>query len=172
MKYLTIILVFLVFIIVVLKISSTKQAEVISPSVFSDKNLIISYGTNPVLDTVLMIGLDLQGISGIKVVIKPMDDLHIEYEESSRAFITHWEGVFYLYVNDLYYDEVFKVLSHEIVHISQYLNKRLYVTNYSILWQDRTYPHGIPYDSRPWEIEAFREQGELSHKIQKVYYSH
>jgi hypothetical protein len=60
------------------------------------------------------------------------------------------------------------VLSHEIVHVHQYYSGRLIFDDNKITWMGDEYKlDGLPYDSRPWENEAFFLESELKSRIIK-----
>lgn len=55
------------------------------------------------------------------------------------------------------------ILCHEMVHMSQYMrgDLKLDMNKKEFTWKGRKYENTYPYDSRPWEIEAFNMQGKL-----------
>lgn len=55
-------------------------------------------------------------------------------------------------------DEIVRTLFHEIVHAKQFLDGRL-CTDGGYTWMGETYD--LPYNQRPWEIEAFTEEQKM-----------
>jgi len=56
-----------------------------------------------------------------------------------------------------------EIVFHESVHLRQYESGRLKVdpSTGRCTWDGQEYKASYPYRSRPWEIEAFREQDKL-----------
>jgi len=64
-----------------------------------------------------------------------------------------------------------EVLSHEFVHIHQYTSGDLVAyTNFVIYKGEDVYLKEVPYDERPFEIDAFAEDGKLLKKLNNVLY--
>ena len=61
------------------------------------------------------------------------------------------------------------VLCHEIVHLCQFTQGRLEFDDRAkkFLWEGRQFDVSYPYDSRPWEREAMRKEGELYRAYRK-----
>ena len=58
-------------------------------------------------------------------------------------------------------------LLHEMVHVQQYVTGRLKCTRPSeFIFEKTTYRHDMDYDSRPWEIEAWKKEKQLK----ELYY--
>ncbi len=54
------------------------------------------------------------------------------------------------------------VLCHELKHLEQYeLNKLQLLPSKGYKWMGKEYEASYPYDSRPWEKEAFQAQNKL-----------
>ena len=63
------------------------------------------------------------------------------------------------------FDEMITTILHEMVHVWQYVSKRM-VQNWSdkIRFTKQVYSSELPYDTRPWEIEAHRLEKQLKEK--------
>lgn len=59
-------------------------------------------------------------------------------------------------------DEMISTILHEMVHVWQYVSKRM-VQNWvhEVRFAKQVYSTEMPYDDRPWEIEAHRKEKEL-----------
>ena len=62
-------------------------------------------------------------------------------------------------------DEMISTILHEMVHVWQYVSKRM-VQNWvhEVRFAKEVYSADLPYDDRPWEIEAHRLEKELKEK--------
>ena len=72
----------------------------------------------------------LLGIDTFLIVIKPTRSLH----------------------------ELGVTLAHELIHVAQVANGKLRFVPRGCVWQGKFYNRRVPYLSKPWEIQAFREQ--------------
>jgi len=59
-------------------------------------------------------------------------------------------------------DEMISTILHEMVHVWQYVSKRM-IQNWvhEIRFAKQVYSSDLPYDDRPWEIEAHAKEKEL-----------
>lgn len=54
------------------------------------------------------------------------------------------------------------ILCHELKHLEQYRKNKLeLLPSKGYKWLGKEYPANYPYEQRPWEKEAFNEQGKL-----------
>lgn len=62
-------------------------------------------------------------------------------------------------------DEMISTIMHEMVHVWQYVTKRM-IQNWSqeIRFAKEVYSSNLPYDIRPWEIEAHKIEKQLKEK--------
>jgi len=62
-------------------------------------------------------------------------------------------------------DQMIETILHEMVHVWQYVSKRM-VQNWvhEVRFAKEVYSADLPYDDRPWEIEAHRLEKELKEK--------
>ena len=72
----------------------------------------------------------LLGIDTFLIVIKPTRNLH----------------------------ELGVTLAHELIHVAQVAKGKLRFVPRGCVWQGKFYNRQVPYLSKPWEIQAFREQ--------------
>ena len=62
------------------------------------------------------------------------------------------------------------ILCHEMVHLSQYIRRdlKLDLNKKEFTWKGVKYNASVPYDERPWEIEAFSKQDKLYKEYKKA----
>lgn len=122
-------------------------------------------------DTILSVGLDEASISGLFITIYPLSDAAKDNFQNSqlKAHVRYANGTFYLFIDELDRQEAIKVIAHEIIHIEQYLSKRLIYEDGVIYWDNRQYElNNIDYETRPWENDAFMREGPLASKISNI----
>ena len=65
-----------------------------------------------------------------------------------------------------------QTLSHEFVHIHQYISGDLVVYPLYVIWKgEDVYLKEVPYEERPFEKDAFDNQGKYLKKLNKVLYN-
>ena len=137
--------------------------------VLSDNNLVIS--NYPKVDTVLKVGLDVVDIKGLTVAIMPLSEgAKLKFNGELKAHVRYHEDRYYLFIDmELSNNELIRVVSHEIVHIQQYMSRNLQYYDGVLLWYGAPYDlNSVKYEDRPWEDEAFRKEGEISNKIYNI----
>lgn len=137
----------------------------------SENNLITNNEMRTFYDTILSVGLDESGIKGATVVISQLTDGAKNQFPSGelRAHVRFFNGIFYLFIDDFDRNEAIEVISHEIIHIEQYLSESLIYTEDNLLWNGQEYDlENLEYDERPWERDAFNRGGFLGQKIEKI----
>ena len=154
---------------------STSKPVVYQPVTLSETNGILNTTPYPYLDTVVDVGLTELGVVGLNVLVQPMSDrirTRFEDEEGAalEAYIAEWLDGYVICVNgDLGRNRAIDIMAHELWHLSQYQSKRLVLLGGSeVLWLGTRYDVlTLPYAERPWEREAFREQGPLARAIRQ-----
>lgn len=64
---------------------------------------------------------------------------------------------------------ILSIICHEMVHLKQYESGDLKLEGTTFFWKGQEYNH-TDYWSRPWEIEARREQIDIEKQVKKLYY--
>jgi hypothetical protein len=154
---------------------STSKPVVYQPVTLSETNGILNTTPYTYLDTVVDVGLAELGVVGLNVLVQPMSDrIRTRFEEAEgaalEAYIAEWLDGYVICVNgDLGRKRAIDVMAHELWHLSQYQSKRLVLLGGSeVLWLGTRYDVlTLPYAERPWEREAFREQGPLARAIRQ-----
>lgn len=143
------------------------------PVVLTERNEVINTSEWDYLDTVLHVGMDQLGLQGVRILVQPMNArIKNKFEESEgvelEAYIAEWMYDYTICVNgNLGHEHAIDVIAHELIHLAQYKNKELIVTDGTVvLWMGEKYDVlGIPYNDRPWERDAFANQRALAGSI-------
>lgn len=137
----------------------------------TSNNIVNSLGHVKYCDTILAVGLDAAGISGVTVVINDLTDAaKNQFEGELKAHVRLFNGVYYLFVGALNRDEALRVISHEVVHIQQYQSGELVYENGEVIWQGEVYNLQEQYEDRPWEKEAFAKETSIENIIVSKLY--
>ena len=137
-------------------------------------NYVLNGTQNNSYDTVAKVALDVAGISGVSVFIQELSEsAKSQFDGELKAHVRYFNGQFYLFISELDHKEAIEVISHEVVHIQQYLSGDfVFDQNTSDLyWKGELYDiNSIPYERRPWEDNAFYLQGSISEKVSAILY--
>jgi len=137
-----------------------------------EENSVINGVLPTFYDTILSVGLDLAGIKGVTVTIEELpEEAKKSFNGELNAHVRYLDGSFYLFIDPLNKKKAITVISHEIVHMRQYLDGTFKYDDGRITWNGRAYLlEDITYDDRPWETEAFKLEGQLASQISEVVY--
>ena len=126
------------------------------------------------MDTIVYVGLDSSGSCNINLEVKKLS------EEAKKNFSSEYElegliyGVgnrFVLWIKDGSRDEHIRIVSHELIHLRQYVSKQLIYDGFYVYWNLAKYDlKETDYPSRPWEADAFEKQVPLERKIRSALY--
>lgn len=172
-KKIILVIIALVLIASVVKIIFTPQKTYNKISL--DKtNLVLNVTNDDYLDTIVKVGLKELKLTNIFIKIIPLSQKQIDNFSSNgelKASIKGSYNSYFLYIVKLNRHMAIKAISHELIHLIQYRDKRLEITNTSVLWEGKVIDfNSLTYEERPWEIEAFREQIELENKINSILF--
>lgn len=172
LKIVGIVLVVLLLGILILLITKQKEKP-FKKITINSTNIVINTTNETYLDTIVLVGLNEIGITGITVNIAPMNDqirkrlTDMDYQ----ALVAGENGFYTLFVVELDRNRYITVISHELTHLKQYQTKRLIINNNVPFWEGKEFEvRGVEYSDRPWEYEAFSNQPELGNKIRKILY--
>jgi hypothetical protein len=143
----------------------------------SDNNGISNFTKQTYMDTVVSVGMDILKIKDDYVTIREMPDAVKESFNRQNsldltASIIGTNDQYIIYIDKVDRVTAIKSLSHELIHLQQYSSGRLIVIgNGVVIWEGKEINVlDIPYNDRPWEIEAFQGQYGLEKKIiEKLY---
>ena len=132
------------------------------------------------LDTIVYSGLLNQNLQGLVIVIKPLTKQvqdNFRYDLKLKAHIYGKDSTYIVWIDpSLQRSEYIEVLSHELIHLNQYVSKQLVVNSgdlSTVLWKGESINLSeYSYELRPWEIDAFSKQENLkSLMIKTLYYA-
>jgi hypothetical protein len=175
-KYVGIIFLILLLIFGIYKLSTIKEKTFKLVNI-EKHNFVQNKTDKSYLDSIVHVGMNELGISVIYIIIKPLTKEAKQQFSNDIQLKAHIKGLgkqYVIWVDDMDRSETILVFSHELIHLRQYYNGELVVSNDSIKWKDQIIPVSelstIDYNVRPWEIEAFQEQKYLDIDIRKVLY--
>lgn len=168
----------LVAALVVLIVRTNKEEKRFFNQVeLTNNNFVINRTEMTYLDTVIKIGLDELGYTGIGVVVR---NLTLKNNNEDLTYVAHiLRGTFFNLPSNHYLIEIEKgskrsmitTISHELIHLDQFETNKLVVTRNYIVWKGDTLSENIPdYFDRKWEKNAFELEKKLSNKIKKRLY--
>ena len=157
---------------VIIYTSQTNEEPFFKPVELKQQNSVINGSLPPYYDTIVNVGLELAGIEGVTVTIEELSDQAKQtFKGELNAHVRYLDGRFYLFIDPLNKRKAITVISHEIVHMRQYLDGTFKYDNGKITWNGQPYLlEDITYDDRPWETEAFQLEGQLASQISEVVY--
>jgi len=121
------------------------------------ENAVLNRTEKNYLDTIVNIGLSELRISGVTVLIDPLEQELTTGEYDIQAHIIGTQNQFIIFTDKFSREKSIEVMSHELIHLQQYNKGRLVKINGGVIWEGyliESIEH-IPYMSRPWELEAF-----------------
>ena len=102
----------------------------------SDNNFITNTEVSTFYDTIISVGLDEVGVSGVNVVVSELSNgakEKFDYGEL-KAHVRYFNGTYYLFLDKYDRRESIDIISHEIIHISQYNTGQLIYENGELYW--------------------------------------
>ena len=140
-------------------------------------NMVANRTEDNYLDSVVYVGFNELGMDSLAVTIRPItEDVKQQFDSEGtlKAHILGRDRQYIIFLDDMGRDESIKVLSHELIHLRQYVTKKLVLHKNEVVWDGEIISEyrvsELKYDDRPWEIEAFAEQRQLENKIRNILY--
>ena len=145
------------------------------PQTFPSTIVVKNYTNNQRADTITMIilnkvmGYDTMTVNLYKLTdMFDNDDVILNAHTVTNAFEKHNYMIFMK--NDLSYEEMKKTLAHELIHVKQMNDSKLYIFDKGYVWNKDSFNYkNVTYESRPYEIEAFNGMAEVKSKLDKLY---
>ena len=136
----------------------------------SYRNAVNNYENPSYYDTILQVGLDNMGIEGVIVnVMKLSDGAKSQFDGELKAHVRYVGENFYLFIDEMEREEAIQVISHEIIHMEQYMSGDLVYNGTNVIWLGQEISlNSKEYEDRPWERDAFKRENELSDNISKI----
>jgi len=121
-------------------------------------------------DTILKVGMSQFQMEGMMVNILPLsENAKSQFDGDLSAHLRYFDERFYLFIDSMEKSQAITVISHEIIHMDQYLKEDLVFDGENVFWLGRSYNlSSTTYDVRPWEREAFTRESDLDQKIRKL----
>lgn len=171
-KYFILILVIIILSLIIYFIFTYKEPKLKQIEV-EQKNNIINFTNDKYYDTILHVGLNILNIENVDVVV---NRIHEKAKEDFLAqggilgaHLKELNENYYLYIDALNKNETITVLSHELIHLEQYHSDKLIYKNDTLIWFGKKFGRTeLPYESRPWEIDAYKRERELASKIREL----
>jgi hypothetical protein len=166
----------LIFIVAIILFATNVKAseEPFKEVVLSGNNTVSNNVSISYLDTIMSVGLDKMGIEGITVVISDLSDAaKDQFNGELKAHVRFFNGVYYLFIDKLGRHESMRVIAHEIIHINQYNTGKLYYDqNGQLFWDGELFDlNNIEYEIRPWERDAYSDEGKLYSEMYRTLVS-
>lgn len=140
-------------------------------------NMVANRTEDNYLDSIVYVGLNELGMDSIAITIRPItEDVKRQFDSEGtlKAHILGRGKQYIIFLDDMGRDESIKVLSHELIHLRQYVTKKLILHKTEVVWDGEVISEykvsELKYEDRPWEIEAFAEQRQLENKIRNILY--
>lgn len=172
MKNVIYVMIAIMLVIIIWLISTQKESKFNTIKLYNT-NQIYSRQVPEYLDTIVNLGLEQLNIKNTIIVIKPISvTAKSNFGFGTlKAYIIGKNGQYIIWIDELGRSESIKVLSHELIHLQQYESKRLIIYNNNAIWMgDTSDVNSIPYNDRPWEIEAFSKQSKLNNTLSDILY--
>ena len=136
------------------------------------ETFVVDKTDNSYLDTVVRTGLDILDIKPQVVIIRPL--IEGKYGEGYEYFakIHYIENQCLIYVSKMGRRSSIHYLSHELIHLRDYMNGDLVVNDSIVKYKGIIYyENNMPtYSDRPWERTAFKDGSSLERKIKRKLY--
>lgn len=172
----TIIVLILLFTFIGYLIYDSKQRDKIAFNRYdftTSTNYVINQGPKPYLDTIIHAGMDVLNIKNHPVLIRTMDESRAKIGDEivTYAYIISdgYRSVIYI-TDEISRREAIGIIAHELIHLKQYDERSLVILTGPIV-AFRGIPYSIatlPYNERPWEIEAFNEGWILEKTLKEI----
>lgn len=142
-----------------------------------DINFVMNETEMMFLDTIAYVGMKQLGLESNLIKFIPLSDktkeeFRRQTDSDLRAHIIYQDKISYIYIDKMTRDESILVMGHEFLHIKQYDSQRLkLIKTGKVIWLGDTIDViTMDYNSRPWEIEAFKEERSFRDSLLKVLY--
>jgi predicted metallopeptidase len=159
--------------LVFISFSFSYKKEFYNTLSLSENNIVNNRTNLKYLDTIVKVGLDSLGVKNVVVVINKINELEKEVANSNMslsAILIVQKPVYLIKVNSKTINiKTIEVIAHELIHIKQYEENRLFVDSKNVFWNGIDYSNvRLEYHNLPWEVEAFKQDDILANKIRKT----
>ena len=176
-KIIIIVLIILFLGFIIFYLNRYNKTEYFKPIELTENNSIVNTTKQNYMDTIVSVGLDMIKVKNNYITIRDMpDDIKNNFNNQNNmdltASIIGADDQYIIYINNVDRITAIKSLSHELIHLQQYYSGKLRVIEAGVvMWNGKEINVlDIPYNDRPWEIEAFQGQTDLERKIIETLY--
>ncbi len=136
----------------------------------SDNQIVNNSSLPKFYDTIISVGLDVNNIKGVTVFVEELSDKSKNnFSGELEAHVRYYNGDFYLFANNFSKSRALEILSHEIVHMKQYLDGSFVYEDEKVYWHGELFDlQGMDYEVRPWEKEAYDTESEIASLISQI----
>lgn len=155
-------------------IQQSKHAKYFDRKELVRTNTIYHIDADPMLDTILAVGLHIYQIDNIKIGIRYTTD-HKSITSGKYkidAYTVNQGDCYIITMIETDRKTSIELIAHELTHVRQIYDKRIIVDGEDIIWKGK-YINPMPeYMERPWEIEAFQYELDLAQRIENELYEY
>lgn len=136
----------------------------------SYKNAINNFENPSYYDTILQVGLDNMGIEGVIVnVMRLSDGAKSQFDGELKAHVRYVGDNFYLFIDEMDREDAITVISHEIIHMQQYISGDLVFNGTNVIWLGEEISlNAKDYEDRPWERDAYKRESDLAKNVTQI----
>lgn len=131
---------------------------------------VVNTTEHPMLGEAVTQGLNLLGLDSIKVTI-----VETPHNQNEQNYLNKINDDYFLFIDiDQRKSKLLRIVAHELIHIQQYESGKLLDDKSDfVIWDDSKYRlENTPYNLRPWEAEAGRDEYQLKRKIENKLKDH
>ncbi len=156
------------------QIQQSKHAKYFEKKELVTTNTIYNLDADPMLDTILAVGLKIYQIDNIQIGIRYTTNRKaiISGEYHIDAYTVNEGNCYIITIIETDRKNSIRLIAHELTHVKQLYDKRVIVNNDQVIWEGEEINPIPEYMERPWEIEAFQYELDLIQKIENELYQY
>jgi len=142
---------------------------------FETTNSIVNKTDLAYIDSIVYLGLNYLQIDSVYISVRPItNEVKVNFDPymTLKAHIIGNKSQYMLWIDNMSRSESITVISHELIHLKQYNENRLFIANNYIMWDNNIYTYDevntIDYFKREWELEAFKKSFELETHLRSI----
>lgn len=141
-------------------------------------NIIYNMQVDKAIDTILVVGLRAYDLKDTKIFVRYITPEQRQAFSQQGMTLNAYtlggkENSYLITLIKTDTDQTISLIAHELAHVKQLADKRIIIdeTQLKITWLGKDISKNIPaYNDRPWEIEAFKKEAEMSAIMKKILY--
>jgi hypothetical protein len=156
------------------QIQQSKHAKYFAKKEMVKTNTIYHIDADPMLDTIVAVGLQIYQIDNIKIGIRYTSD-HKPIKAGKYqidAYTVNEGDCYVITLIETDRKKSIELIAHELTHVRQIYDKRIIVDGEDIIWKGKHIKPIPEYMERPWEIEAFQYEVDLAQRIENALYQY